>query len=570
MAVAQAAPSLAAARLPAAPAASRWILSRWRDLALFVATPALLLPLFALAQTRWTAQDIYLFVAAFGAMGHHLPGMIRAYGDPSLFERFRTRFIFAPIAIVGICALCSVWGVKAMEVVAFVWGIWHGMMQTYGFARIYDSKASGALAARRARADFLFCLTWFAAGVVLSPMRMRTFLDLFYESGGPAFSANTLEAVRIAMLAAVGLVTLVFAWQHVTDWRRGRGLSGIKLLLLATSLAFWWYCNNGVANILVGIALFEVFHDVQYLSIVWLYNQNRVERDPGIGGFLRFVFRRSGSLVGLYVGLVFAYGAIALLAGGVPSPLLKQVLLGVVTASAILHFYYDGFIWKVRESSTRQSLGIDPGAGGPANARPRFQPWLIHGSRWALLVVPFATLCFIQLTGRAMPLDARRAVVAQTLPSDAQAQLNYGMVLHEQGRVDEAVPYYEAAKALNPNLSDLEYYLGLAASDRGEIPDAAAHYRRAIELDPKSPSARANLGAILVEQRKPREAREQFERSIAANPQQAFARAKLADLLIDEGEYAEAVRQYSAALNVRPQFPEARDGLARAQAFLRK
>ncbi len=49
--------------------------------------------MFALAQTRWSAQDIYLFVAAFGAMGHHLPGMIRAYGDRSLFERFKWRFI---------------------------------------------------------------------------------------------------------------------------------------------------------------------------------------------------------------------------------------------------------------------------------------------------------------------------------------------------------------------------------------------------------------------------------------------------------------------------------------------
>jgi len=28
--------------------------------------------------------------------------------------------------------------------------------------------------------------------------------------------------------------------------------------------SFWWYCNNIVASVLVGIALFEVFHDVQY------------------------------------------------------------------------------------------------------------------------------------------------------------------------------------------------------------------------------------------------------------------------------------------------------------------
>ena len=67
---------------------SPWILDRWRDLLLFVGTPVLLIPLFTAAQARWSAQDIFLFVGAFGAMGHHLPGMIRAYGDLALFARF--------------------------------------------------------------------------------------------------------------------------------------------------------------------------------------------------------------------------------------------------------------------------------------------------------------------------------------------------------------------------------------------------------------------------------------------------------------------------------------------------
>ena len=37
--------------------------------------------------------------------------------------------------------------------------------------------------------------------------------------------------------------------------------------------------------------LFEIFHDVQYLAIVWLFNRKRVDTDPQVGGFTRFVFR---------------------------------------------------------------------------------------------------------------------------------------------------------------------------------------------------------------------------------------------------------------------------------------
>src|SRR5437667_410230 len=40
-----------------------WILSSWRDLILYVGTPLLLIPAFALAQARWSPQDIFLFVA---------------------------------------------------------------------------------------------------------------------------------------------------------------------------------------------------------------------------------------------------------------------------------------------------------------------------------------------------------------------------------------------------------------------------------------------------------------------------------------------------------------------------
>src|SRR5205823_12632133 len=116
-----------------------WILDSWRDLILYVGTPLLIIPLFTLAQARWSAQEIYLFVDAFGAMGHHLPGMIRAYVDRALFERFRWRLIFAPIFLVVVCTVLFLWALKGIALLAFIWGVSDGMMQTYGFCRIYDA-----------------------------------------------------------------------------------------------------------------------------------------------------------------------------------------------------------------------------------------------------------------------------------------------------------------------------------------------------------------------------------------------------------------------------------------------
>ncbi len=551
---------------PSAAKPSPWILDRWRDLLLFVGTPVLLIPIFTAAQARWSAQDIFLFVGAFGAMGHHLPGMIRAYGDRALFDRFKTRFLIAPLALLAVCIWSSVYNIQAIQLVALAWGIWHGMMQTYGFCRIYDAKAS-AKAVARARLDLALCFSWFLAAVLLSPMRFRTCLDLYYESGGPVVPPAIVLGMQYLIVLALAVVTALFLWRQWKDWRGASVVSPVKITLLVSSIAFWWYCNNGVQNILVGIALFEVFHDVQYLAIVWIYNRTRVERDASIHGFMRFVFRRSGSLIGVYVGLVLAYGSIALTTSGISIEAIKHVLIGIVTASALLHFYYDGFIWKVRETQTRAMLGID-GTGVGTLPAPRMWPaWVRHGLRWAVLVVPVAALCAAQLGGRVVPALERTGKVAEILPHDAQAQLNYGKALHEAGRVKEAIDKYEYALSRNPQLAEAEYFLGFAWEGLGDLDKSIEHHERAVQLDPKNGKWESRLARALFEKGLTKEARVRYEHSLSLDRNLPNAEKELADILLEFGEYQAAVEHYEAALRLQPDFPQAKENLSFARSL---
>src|SRR5213596_468521 len=472
--------------VPAAPAAGRkpnlWILDGWRDLILYVCTPLVILPIFIVAQTRWSAEDIYLFVAAFGAMGHHLPGMIRAYGDRALFLRFRWRFICAPIFLVVVCAAFSLWDLKGIVLVAFVWGVWHGLMQTYGFCRIYDAKV-GSFAEVTRRLDFAVCGIWFATAVLLSPQRMTDTLETYYSAGGPLIPPNLLRAGQQGLLALALAVSGVFLVNFVWMWMQGKRPSPVKLVLLVTSISFWWYCNNIVASVLVGIALFEVFHDVQYLSLVWIYNRKRVETDSSIHGFMRFVFRRSGSLVGLYVGLIFAYGALGYFKSSVGVESVKNVLAGVVTASALLHFYYDGFIWKVREKSTRQSLGI---SGGTADASTNgFLPsWALHAAKWVgVFIIPLTALWFTEVHSAKGKLQRLGAIVAD-LPASVRAHSNYATALQEAGRTDEAAGQFSAALRLNPGSAKTHVSLATLLMEKGKLDEAQTHFEQALRIEP--------------------------------------------------------------------------------------
>jgi tetratricopeptide (TPR) repeat protein len=590
--------------VPAVPAVGRkanfWILDSWRDLILYVCTPLFLVPIFIAAQGLWSAEDIYLFVAAFGAMGHHLPGMIRAYGDRALFQRFRWRFICAPIFLVVVCAAFSLWDLKGIVLVAFMWGVWHGMMQTYGFCRIYDAKV-GSFAEVTRRLDFALCGIWFATAVLLSPQRMTDTLETYYSAGGPFIPPALLRGGQQGLLALALLVSAVFLANFVWMWSSGKRPSPVKLVLLVTSISFWWYCNNIVASVLVGVALFEVFHDVQYLSLVWIYNRKRVESDRSIGGFMRFVFRRSGALVGLYIGLIFAYGALGYYKSSIGIDVVKRILTGVVTASALLHFYYDGFIWKVREKSTRQSLGI---AGGTADVSlGGFLPgWALHGVKWvAVFVIPLGMLWFAEVHSARGKLDRLASIVAD-VPNSARAHVNYATELQEAGRADEAAKEFSEAIHLNPGSAKAHVNLGSLLMAKGELDDAKSHFEQALRIEPtnaeyhsgyaylldqlgrkdeaaaecetavrlapKSPQARYGYGAFLEKHGKADEAIAKYRQTLQLDPNHVDAHIDLGNLLFEKGETTEAREHFQKASALNPKLAQPHNYLGKV--FMRE
>jgi Flp pilus assembly protein TadD len=543
------------------PKSNPWILNSWRDLILYVGTPLLLVPMFALAQARWSAQDIYVFVAAFGATGHHLPGMIRAYGDRALFERFRWRFIFAPIFLVAVCLAFTWWDLKGIVLVVFFWGVWHGMMQTYGFCRIYDAKM-GSFAGLTRRIDFATCGIWFATAVLLSPQRMADTLETYYASGAPFIPPMWLHTAQQTLFAGAVAVSVLFLGNFIWMWMAGKRPNPVKVALLVTSIVFWWYCNNGVANILAGIALFEVFHDVQYLSLVWIYNRKRVEKDSSIGGFMRFVFRRSGSLVGLYIGLVFAYGSLGILKE-TEIETVKRFLTGVVAASGLLHFYYDGFIWKVREKTTREHLGLTGGSATP-QVNQFLPSWVLHGLKWvAVFVIPLGALCIGQSWSK-MPDVQQKSLIATDLPNSSRAHLKYGIALQKANRLDEAAAQFQTALQLDQSTEAAHDRLGQISFDKANLNDALAQFEQALAREPRNADVHGDYANALENLGRKSEAEAEYARATQLNPKSGRLHYNYAMFLAGEGKRDQAIPEFKLAIEHDPKQPQAHYHLGRA------
>jgi tetratricopeptide (TPR) repeat protein len=313
----------------------------------------------------------------------------------------------------------------------------------------------------------------------------------------------------------------------------------------------------------VGIALFEVFHDVQYLSLVWIYNRNRVDKDSNIGGFMRFVFRRSGSLVGLYVGLVFAYGSVSYINAHLGMETVKRILTGVVTASTLLHFYYDGFIWKVRERSTRQSLGL---AGGTADVSVggMLPSWAWHGLKWVgVFVVPLGALWFWQ-THLGVPEVQRMAWVVEDVPSGAKPHFDYGSALQKEGKLEPAIEQYKIALQFDPNYADAHMNLGAVLSGQARFDAAVPHMETALRLEPNKGDFHLMYANLLHRIGRNDEATLHFETGTRLKPNSADAHYSYAAFLAELGKNDEYISELRTVLRFKPNYPYAQLRLADA------
>jgi Flp pilus assembly protein TadD len=436
------------------------------------------------------------------------------------------------------------------------------MMQTYGFCRIYDSKV-GSFAALTRRLDFGLCAVWFAAAILLSSRRMADTMEGYYATGGPFIQPWLLLRVQQGILVAAALITVAFVVHFAHMWLIGKRPNPVKVVLLGTSIGFWWFCNNGVANILAGIALFEVFHDVQYLSLVWLYNRNRVEKDSSIGGFMRFVFRRSGALVGLYIGLVFAYGSLAYFKDRVDIDTIKKALTGVVLASGLLHFYYDGFIWKVRERSTRESLGLAGGTTG-AGAGSLLPSWLVHGLKWvAIFIVPLTLLLFGQKRGPA-PIVQREGWLVENFPSLADQRFHYAESLASTGAANDAAEQYRIGLGIDPNDEKAHYGYAHVLLSLSQDTEARQELRQAIKLSPSNGEFRSDYALILEKGGRNEEARIEHQEALRLAPGSARVHYNYGLFLGRQGRIPDAAAEFEAAVKLKPDYVEAHSDLGKA------
>lgn len=250
---------------------------------------------------------------------------------------------------------------------AAAWNIWHVYMQKFGILRMYNAKSDAAVEAKVPPwVDRLFLFGWVPLYFVgLAP----TAKDLI-KAQAPSVAVyvvpitDAMIAIRPWALgpaiALVGAGFLTFGWWEwkstkFTNWARLSMAAGTALL----AASFF------VVNPLKVYIAFGFSHAVEYMVFVWAFQRKRYAQPlphrPLLGRLLNWP--------------VLSYGIFLLIVGGVGFYLDfaddvglivgKLQIFGTRASSwlfywtiwhSMAHFYFDGFLWKMRLPEVRANI----------------------------------------------------------------------------------------------------------------------------------------------------------------------------------------------------------------------
>jgi Tfp pilus assembly protein PilF len=151
-------------------------------------------------------------------------------------------------------------------------------------------------------------------------------------------------------------------------------------------------------------------------------------------------------------------------------------------------------------------------------------------------------------------------------PGSWMAHNNLGIILLQEGRIDDAMWHGEQALRIKPDLAEAHNNLGLALAQVGKIQDAIGHYEQALRIKPDYAKAHNNLGAALAQVGRVPEAMGHWEQALRIDPDYGDAHYNLGFALEQAGRVREAVKHYEQAVRINPDDTQARDALARLQA----
>jgi hypothetical protein len=365
-------------RLPAATQTSaRWHVSPLVDVAAYHFSWLWVLIPMSFAGPNRTVDYLFVYALVKGAnFAHRHYGIPYAYLDRSTFRAHARQLTYFPLLCAAFLLLCppivsgklgsgAVAALAGIAAFSFAWNAYHTYMQKYGILRVYMAKDAAPVERKTpAWVDKLFTFCWLPLYLFyLVPAHESVILA--NTRAAPAIARTTvtfltahrtLLLVPSALLVAAGLV--VWLWHEARAHRMqntARLSAGAGMVAIATAFFFF-------DPIKVFIA-FGFSHAVEYMVFVWAFQRRRYaepSHEPSLlARWLEHPLWFYGALTIALAGVSIANALWGrwFFVGDAPVEFLGmtggQWYFYYAVFQSLVHFYMDGFLWKLRRPEVR-------------------------------------------------------------------------------------------------------------------------------------------------------------------------------------------------------------------------
>ena len=324
-----------------ATAPSAWLRNERFDYRYIVGITLIAVTVGTLAQSIPGALQV-LFIADVTFLGWHhvVTSFTRLAHHPSARERSLMLYVLPPLVIGSVALGIGVLGTSIIGAIYFYWQTFHYARQVWGVDRIYARKA-GQLAPDRLSEVLIYAIAAAAmahrslVGVVNFGGQEIHFLPV------PRWLAYGLDA--FAILVAIGWALRAIRNPEVARVRP------IRATFIATYALVFGLGYGLIGDFLTGWVLVNVWHNLQYVMLVRILNEDRFsgprKDTPG------FVARFSQPSMWLpYFAVMTVFGVLLTMALESLSLLsLASIIPLTFAASMSLNFHHyivDGIIWR--------------------------------------------------------------------------------------------------------------------------------------------------------------------------------------------------------------------------------
>jgi Flp pilus assembly protein TadD len=152
--------------------------------------------------------------------------------------------------------------------------------------------------------------------------------------------------------------------------------------------------------------------------------------------------------------------------------------------------------------------------------------------------------------------------LTELAPTDAAALRQFGLALHEAGKLAEAVKIYRQVTTIDPTDVTILNNLCACLCNLGRFDEATAACERALALDPDHAKALVNRGVIFEQQNDIEAAIDAYRSAIEADPDDADGHANLAVALHKTGAIEAALAASHRAVALAAEHPLVRSNHA--------